>query len=209
MEKECSKCNQVLPLTLFNKGNAKFGRKSECRVCQGKRAKEYKSRPEVRKRETHLQRKRRKKEPPVVKTIRYLQRKEYIEEWNKKNPEKYRRSRKVREARRRQRKEKAGPLHLSSIVFLESYNLKTFGGSSFTCEYCSSIIEGAYDLEHIVPLCREGTQQLDNLAISCASCNRGIGGKHMKLLEEWRPCVLPYIQKRNNKWKTKQETPPR
>lgn len=200
MEKQCSKCKDILPFIMFNKGNAKFGLKSECKICQQKRNKEYKQRPEIRKRETINQKKRRQKEPALVKTIRYLQRKEYVEEWIRNNPKKYKRSRKTREANRRKRIKNAGTLDLSSVVFLESYNIETFGGSSFTCEYCSSMIVGPYDLEHIIPLSRRGTQELNNLAISCASCNRGQGGKHTKLLQEWKPSLQEYINNRNNKW---------
>ena len=32
--KVCSKCNKVLPLDNFNKGNSKFGRRSYCRECE-------------------------------------------------------------------------------------------------------------------------------------------------------------------------------
>lgn len=42
------------------------------------------------------------------------------------------------------------------------------------CEYCkmSQVLQGAtFHLEHIVPLSRGGSDDLDNLALACPSCN--------------------------------------
>ena len=201
--KKCSKCLENKSIEEYNKGNAKFGRKSECKLCQRARSKEYKKRAEVRKRETENQKIRRKKEHPLKKTIRYLSNKDRVEKWMKQNPQRVKRSRKAREHRRRER-ESNNPLQLSSIVFLEYYNLKVFKRDRFTCEYCLSIIEGPYHLEHIVPLCRDGGSDIFNLAISCPKCNNGSGGKGIKLLEEWNPQYSYNILQRNNKWKTEE-----
>jgi hypothetical protein len=201
--KKCSSCLEDKLLEEYNKGNAKFGRKSECKLCQRARGKKYKQRPEVRRRETENQKVRRRKESPLKKTIRYLANKDRVEAWMKENPQRVKQSRKAREHRRRQR-ENSESLLLSSIVFLEYYNLKLFKRDLFTCEYCSAIIEGPYHLEHIVPLCKGGGNDIFNLAISCPKCNNGLGGKGVKLLEEWNPHYSYKIQQRNNKWKTEE-----
>lgn len=196
--RKCKSCGLVKLLVEFNKGNAKYGKKSECKICQGNRSKEYKKRPEIRDRETKLQNERRAKEPKYLKTIRYLKRKDSINEWIKNNPEKYKRSRKTRNHRRRKG---AGKLDLSSVVFLESYNLNKFKNSEFTCEYCSKIIVGPYHLEHILPIYKGGTNLLYNLVIACQKCNNGTGGKRRQTLEEWKPHLVHYINERNISWK--------
>ncbi|BDA69986.1 hypothetical protein CAL7716_041520 [Calothrix sp. PCC 7716] len=42
------------------------------------------------------------------------------------------------------------------------------------CEYCRApeiIFNFAFDVEHIRPVSRQGTEALDNLALACRSCN--------------------------------------
>jgi len=42
------------------------------------------------------------------------------------------------------------------------------------CEYChapEAIFNFPFEIEHIVPLCREGADDLENLALACRSCN--------------------------------------
>lgn len=58
------------------------------------------------------------------------------------------------------------------------------------CESCSSIINNNnYHLDHITPLCKGGTNKLDNLAILCSVCNLS---KSSKLIEIWKPSLVPY-----------------
>lgn len=48
------------------------------------------------------------------------------------------------------------------------------------CEYCRSRLDHTtehFAIEHIIPLSREGSSELDNLASSCSGCN---GHKHAK-----------------------------
>lgn len=117
--------------------------------------------------------------------------------FNEENPEWWRWKKKYDKSVRRSRETSAGILDLSSIVKLEYYNLNHFNGSSFFCEYCSSVLPSIYDIEHVVPLCKGGTNGLHNLAIVCKECNRGSKGKHSKLLEEWNPDLIKYIEQRN------------
>lgn len=39
------------------------------------------------------------------------------------------------------------------------------------CAYCGNS-DGPFELEHITPLSRGGTNALDNLTVSCRPCNR-------------------------------------
>ena len=50
------------------------------------------------------------------------------------------------------------------------------------CIYCN--LSKATTIDHIIPLSRKGTNELDNLAPSCLSCNSSKGAK---LLKEWKP----------------------
>jgi 5-methylcytosine-specific restriction endonuclease McrA len=49
------------------------------------------------------------------------------------------------------------------------------------CTYCGST-EGPFDLDHIFPVARGGTNDASNLTLACASCNRSKGAK---TLREW------------------------
>lgn len=50
------------------------------------------------------------------------------------------------------------------------------------CYYCGEKVGKTYDVDHVVPLSRGGTNDPDNLVIACASCNRS---KSDKLPSEW------------------------
>jgi 5-methylcytosine-specific restriction endonuclease McrA len=50
------------------------------------------------------------------------------------------------------------------------------------CRYCGMTLHGEYQIDHIVPVSRNGTNWPDNLALTCAPCNMS---KKDKLLHEW------------------------
>lgn len=50
------------------------------------------------------------------------------------------------------------------------------------CAYCGET-EGPFEIDHIHPVSRGGTDDLANLAVACFSCNRG---KSNLTLKEWR-----------------------
>ena len=195
MKRECRTCKEVKPLEEFNKGNAKYGRKSECKICQGKRSREYKKRPEVKIKDREWQRNKYQKMNLEERTSYYLKNRDKVDKWNIDHPEKYTASRKVRSSRRQARLADAGPLDLSSVLRLQDYNTDTFGQGkvSYTCEYCLAEIRGPYHLEHIVPVSKGGENSLNNLAISCETCNLQKGAK---LIEDWDPEAWDYLQNR-------------
>ncbi|MEN9613263.1 MAG: hypothetical protein RLZZ628_4077 [Bacteroidota bacterium] len=48
------------------------------------------------------------------------------------------------------------------------------------CEYCQSpedFESDTFELEHIIPLARNGSNELDNIALSCSGCNNRKGIK--------------------------------
>ncbi len=51
--------------------------------------------------------------------------------------------------------------------------------SAGKCEWCAvSIVEEAFEVDHIVPLNRSGTNTPENLAIACPTCNRRKSAMH-------------------------------
>lgn len=50
--------------------------------------------------------------------------------------------------------------------------------ANFKCKYCGrSPPEVELELEHIIPRCKGGDNDKNNLAVSCKDCNRGKGGE--------------------------------
>jgi len=53
---------------------------------------------------------------------------------------------------------------------------EVFKRDDFTCQYCGrKTPEVILELEHMIPLSKGGTDELDNLTTSCFECNRGKG----------------------------------
>lgn len=50
------------------------------------------------------------------------------------------------------------------------------------CAYCGDE-NGPFDLDHLYPVARGGTDEANNIVVACASCNRSKGAKTLK---EWR-----------------------
>jgi hypothetical protein len=51
-----------------------------------------------------------------------------------------------------------------------------FNRDGFTCRYCGhKTPEVILELDHVIPLSKGGTDELDNLITSCFECNRGKG----------------------------------
>lgn len=49
------------------------------------------------------------------------------------------------------------------------------------CRYCKTAI-GPFEIDHIHPVSKGGTDHLDNLTVACRTCNRS---KNDKIVEEW------------------------
>lgn len=47
---------------------------------------------------------------------------------------------------------------------------------NFTCQYCGAHGEGVVlEVDHIIPISKGGTSDMDNLITACFDCNRGKG----------------------------------
>lgn len=68
------------------------------------------------------------------------------------------------------RRRNNGGITVSVIQSVYEENIKKFG--TLTCYLCfQKIIFGQDHLEHRIPLCRGGSHEHNNLAVSCPSCN--------------------------------------
>ena len=59
---------------------------------------------------------------------------------------------------------------------------QVFRRDDYTCRYCGKHAEDPH-CDHVIPLCKGGKTELDNLVTACPACNLS---KHDKTLEEWR-----------------------
>ena len=49
-----------------------------------------------------------------------------------------------------------------------------FSRDNYICRYCGALAE---HIDHVIPVCKGGTNDLDNLVAACASCNLSKGGR--------------------------------
>lgn len=59
---------------------------------------------------------------------------------------------------------------------------EVFERDDYTCTYCGTR-GGVLNCDHVIPISRGGSNELDNLTTACAPCNRS---KRAKTPEEWR-----------------------
>lgn len=50
------------------------------------------------------------------------------------------------------------------------------------CHYCDVMLGGHYEIDHVIPLLRGGTNTLENIVLCCPTCNRSKG---TKISHEW------------------------
>lgn len=70
------------------------------------------------------------------------------------------------------------------------------------CEYChapEAIFNLPFEVEHIIPLSREGTDVESNLALACRSCNL-YKGNHVDAFDELTKSVVRLFDPRQNRW---------
>lgn len=166
--RECSKCGVARALSDFN------GHSRQCRICRNaykrewgrkNRDKQYRGRdtPEYRERQRAYHREwyKANRETERAKQTAYsatrsaeLTRKAVA--WQRANPEKYRAIQRAAKARRQ-----GVPMDADA---------KTYAQLLLTdpCSYCGG---PAGEIDHIVPVTRQGTGDWDNLTSACRSCN--------------------------------------
>lgn len=60
-----------------------------------------------------------------------------------------------------------------------------FKRDNFTCQYCSAKPpEVPLEIDHLLPVCKKGTNDIDNLITACFDCNRGKGAIELSAIPE-------------------------
>ena len=96
--------------------------------------------------------------------------------WKAKNPERVKVNAKVGYHKRRARIVEVG----GSFTAEDIRNMYTSQGARGY--YCSVSIEDKYEIEHMTPISKGGSNWIDNICLACVQCNRS---KHVQTAEEF------------------------
>lgn len=115
-------------------------------------------------------------------------------EWRKRNPEKAaeikkkwmaKNTEKVAASQWRRRKTRRAREYGAEGKFCE-HQIKWLWRKQFgLCYYCAASLENEYEIDHVIPLSKGGTNWLDNLALACQPCNRSKGAKTEGWGQHW------------------------
>lgn len=78
-------------------------------------------------------------------------------------------------ARKATRKEK-GELTLKDDWTVDDLQLQ-IKSQKDRCWWCSKKLKGKYEIDHVIPLAKGGTNNARNIVLSCPKCNRSKGAK--------------------------------
>ena len=67
------------------------------------------------------------------------------------------------------------------------------------CEYCKTFVPDTFEIEHIIPVIQGGTNDLDNLALSCGGCNSRKSSK-TNAIDPLTGIEAPLFHPRNDIW---------
>lgn len=75
---------------------------------------------------------------------------------------------------------------------------EVFARDNFTCKYCGRQSDAVpLHIDHVVPVCEGGTNDIENLITACADCNLGKGGKKIEQHAPTESDRLRLAQERN------------
>lgn len=75
--------------------------------------------------------------------------------------------------------------------------------ASFLCEYCHASEKWQYTLfnvDHVIPVSKNGSNSIDNLALACFHCNRQKSNK-LRVIDDNSGTQVPLFNPRTNSWK--------
>lgn len=179
-EKKCTKCERFFPATteyFHRMKEGKYGVGSWCKECAAKKKKEH-YQPHKRKVTTSVK---------IYQQIHKEEKLAYDKEYNRTHREQIRirekeywqshpEQLKANTHNHRARKLTNGGTHTAEDIQKQYTNQKG------KCYYCSKKVGKKYDVDHIIPLSKGGSNSPENLVIACPSCNRA---KKDKLPHEW------------------------
>lgn len=166
--KRCGRCHLSKCVDLFKRDKSrKDGRYPACKAClgtqRGQRTKEEKEKAAIYHREyaqaNSIRIKQNHKRWRDTNKDRVL---EYWRDYHQRNPEYARSSTRNRRARLRN----AEGSHNANEI------LQMYKDQEALCAYCAVFLDNEFDVDHMVPLSRGGTNDWRNLALTCVNCNR-------------------------------------
>ena len=72
--------------------------------------------------------------------------------------------------------------------------LKMLKNQEEKCIYCKKNITDIFHIDHIIPLCRQGTHSIDNVQLLCPTCNYSKGDKNNEEFIKYRILTLNKIE---------------
>ncbi len=176
-EKRCKTCDETKPIAEFYRAAVnRDGFTNSCRKCQLTAAKKrLADHPEKKARRADLQRKRqqanRAKHSAV--SLKWVHENlDRVKEHRRRTRAKYPEKMAADRAKRRARLAAAAGTYDASDV------AAIFALQKGKCAYCRKKLGTAYDVDHIIPLSRGGTNERKNIQITCPKCNGSKGAKH-------------------------------
>lgn len=103
----------------------------------------------------------------------------HVRDWMQANPDKARRIRRTQKVRRK------ALIRNALGSFTTKQISKMHDEQQGCCAYCSAALNGYYEIEHVIPLSRGGSNHIENIALVCRSCNRQKNNR--MLYSEWTP----------------------
>lgn len=178
--KTCTKCGETKPATteyFYRQKDGALGLRPDCKICMANRGKEYRQNNAERIanymsqwRTKHIEReldRSRQYQRANRNQVLANRREKYAE-----NPDLARAQRDLKRAK------KAGaPGEYTADDVKARY--KAQAGK---CYYCSQDLNNEYQIDHVIPLSRGGSNWPENIVVACKSCN---SSKRNKLLSEW------------------------
>jgi 5-methylcytosine-specific restriction endonuclease McrA len=170
--KLCKKCNETKELSCFSKDKTrKDGLQPYCKECTSKYKKKH--RTENAKKISEYQKEYREKNKQSLSKYH----KEYLDNggrevrkrYRQNNPDKIKALKSNNEHKRRRAKTESD-LTGTEFAFWVDNELKT-------CVYCGTNCTNNFHVDHIEPLSNNGEHAINNLAISCPTCNLSKGSK--------------------------------
>ncbi|MCB0521729.1 MAG: HNH endonuclease [Saprospiraceae bacterium] len=74
--------------------------------------------------------------------------------------------------------------------------------ANLCCEYCKAqenLSSSPFSIEHIIPLAKNGTDELDNLAFACPGCNN-YKFTHLEAVDPVSGETVPLFHPRQHDW---------
>jgi 5-methylcytosine-specific restriction endonuclease McrA len=160
----CTKCDVSMPETLENfRLNSKGLHRSTCRTCENA----YKR--VARKKDTPARAIRLAKER-VQSSIRYAKNKAVYNANRKVNP-------KAILAARAQAAKRRARLAQVSGKFTRQDVEAQYKSQKGLCYWCDCQLNGSYEIDHIFPIAKGGSNEPNNICCACYNCNRSKGAK--------------------------------